>query len=287
MGSSSLFAHQTPSFLFRIINSSPNPTSPPEVSAYSSRCLPISMLCCRHTPGFLLIRVGLCWPVRNSSSLFGFFFHVQNSIGCFHSVHSLQPQWGLFNIIHFFRNTLQTNWASGEKKQSSLIYGTSAPSWPSWVIYTRPALTKMSFTVPMKCTLLSQNDCIWTLICTLWLVKTKLASFYNVNSNVVDTNKARIACFRMITPLSQMAEAKLRLLGTETLILCFQKKASDFFFFFLRWQIIIFQKVHHTLLNVMVFMFSFQSFCKLFVQFLNLIVTYSYARSPFAVTFWK
>lgn len=85
-------------------------------------------------------------------------------------------------MIHFFRITLQTNWASGENihKESSFICffrGTAVPSQAIRVIYMRPALTKMSFTVPMICTLLPQNDCIWTLICTSWLVKTKFASF--------------------------------------------------------------------------------------------------------------
>lgn len=72
----------------------------------------------------------------------------------------------------------------------------------------------------------------------------------------------------MITPLLQTAEAKLRLLGTETLISkCakrFPKRLSVF-----KMTDNHFSKVHHMLLNVMVFMvlFSLQSFCKPFVQF--------------------
>lgn len=72
----------------------------------------------------------------------------------------------------------------------------------------------------------------------------------------------------MITPLLQTVEAELRLMGTETLIskcakrfpkcLCVFKMTDNHF-----------SEVHHTLLNVMVFMvlFSLQSFCKPFVHF--------------------
>lgn len=42
-------------------------------------------------------------------------------------------------------------------------------------------------------------------ICTLWLAKTKLASFYDVDSNVVVRNERRVACLN-----------KPRLLGTKT-----------------------------------------------------------------------
>lgn len=131
-------------------------------------------------------------------SSLGFFLHVQFSIGCFffHPVHSQQPQWGHLNIIHFFRNTLQTNWASGEEqKESSLIcyFRERVPSWAFELFIMRPALTKTRITVPMICTLLPQNDCIWNLICILWLSKTELVSSYDVNSNIVETNKTRIA----------------------------------------------------------------------------------------------
>lgn len=52
-------------------------------------------------------------------------------------------------------------------------------------------------------------------ICTLWLVKTKLACFYNVDSNVVVRNETRVACLN-----------KPRLLGTKTPVYSkvFQKK---------------------------------------------------------------
>lgn len=167
-------------------------------------------------------------------------------LGVFHPVHSLQPQWGHFNIIHFFRNTLQTNWASGGKEntQSHLwlaTLGDFCPFMSFWVIYMRPALTKMTFTVPMICTLLPQNDCIWTLICTLWLVKTKLASFYNVDSNV-DTNKTRIACLNDFSPFYRQLRLnrdswELKLMF-QSVLRSFQKSASEY----LRWQIIILQK---------------------------------------------
>lgn len=98
---------------------------PPEVSAYSSWCLPISMLHCKH----LLVSLwsgsvrhpSPLWPLRTSSLLLGF-FPLCTVLGVFHPVHSLQPQWGHFNTIHFFRKTLQANWASGEThKATSLI----------------------------------------------------------------------------------------------------------------------------------------------------------------------
>lgn len=131
--------------------------------------------------------------------------------------------------------------------------------------------------------LLPQNDCIWTLICTLRLEKTKFDAFYNV----VDANKTRI-CREWFLPF----HARMRLnwdswevrLMFQCVLRSFQKKRFRIF------EITDnhFSKVHHTLLNVMVFMvFSFQSFakhCSNFFFFLNLIVAYSYARSLFAVT---
>lgn len=85
---------------------------------------------------------------------------------------------------------------------------------------------------------------------------------------------------------------KPRLLGTKTPVYSkvFQKKkflkiaASEF----LRWRIIISGKVHPTLLNVLVFIFFISAICKIhFVPFLNSVFDYSYARSLFALTFWK
>lgn len=177
-------------------------------------------------PGFSLIRVAQYWPLRNSSLLWVFPPCTVHYWVFFHPVHSLQPQWGHFNIIHFFRNTSQTNWASGEDTQSHLWFatlGNFCPFMSFWIIYTRPALTKMSFTVPMICTLLSQNDCIWTLICTLWLVKTKLASFCNINSNV-DTKYKKICLFELFLPF--LTENRLNWESWEVKLLCF------FFFLF-------------------------------------------------------
>lgn len=71
----------------------------------------------------------------------------------------------------------------------------------------------------------------------------------------------------MITPLLHVAEAKLRLLGTESPISkCTKTFPKVLQYFFLKMTDNHFSKVHHTLLNVMVFMilFSLQLFANLF-----------------------
>lgn len=135
---------ESPGFLFRIVNSS---SSPLEVSASSSWCLPISTLCCRQTSGFLLIRVSHLLTRQELFSPPGFSSMYSTVLGVFHPVHSLQPQWGHFNIIHFFRNTLQKNTGlQGENTQRVIFHLLlPGPFVPSQVIYMRPALTKLSF----------------------------------------------------------------------------------------------------------------------------------------------
>lgn len=105
------------SFLFRIITSS---STPPEVGAFSSWCLAVSMLSCR-PPGFLWS--GSLTADQSETLLSsGFFLHVQFSIGCFPPSAFTAASMRSLHIIHFFRNTLQTNWASGEThKELSLI----------------------------------------------------------------------------------------------------------------------------------------------------------------------
>lgn len=87
----------------------------------------------------------------------------------------------------------------------------------------------------------------------------------------------------MIPPFLQMAEAEPRLLGTETPIFKVYYYTHRFPKPFSVFEMTDnhFSKVHHTLLNVMVFIILFYFNClQAFVQFLNLIVTYSYAHSP-------
>lgn len=142
-----------PSFLFMIINSSSSPPThfpTPEVSASSSWCLSLSPCSAADTSWFPSDRAQAALTHQKLFSPLGFSSMYSTVLGVFHPVHSLQPQWGHFNMIHFFRITLQTNWASGENihKESSLICffrGTAVPSqaselfiwdqrWLKWVL---------------------------------------------------------------------------------------------------------------------------------------------------------
>lgn len=152
-----VFTEMTPDACFRLINNS----CPLEARAYSS---------CADTSWFPSDGLVPCWPIRNSSLLWA--FPPCTVLGVFHPVHSPQPQWGHLNVIHFFRNTLQNEPGFRGRAEGVvfdlLLRGPFGPFTRFWVIYMRPALTKLSFTVPMICTLLSQNDCIWNLICLLY-----------------------------------------------------------------------------------------------------------------------
>lgn len=122
------------SFLFRIITSC---STPPEVGAFSSWCLAISMLSCR-PPGFLWS--GSLTADQSETLLSsGFFLHVQFSIGCFPPSAFTAASMRSLHIIHFFRNTLQTNWASGETHTKSYLWfatlGDFYPFTSFWVIY--------------------------------------------------------------------------------------------------------------------------------------------------------
>lgn len=151
------------------------------VLPFPSRC------CAADTSWFLSDRApSLLTHQKLSSPPTGFFLHVRYSIGWFFfstQCNSLQPQWGHFNIIHCFRNTLQTNWASGDETHGHLWHCYSSRDLchftSFWVIYMKPASTKMTFTVPMICTLLPLK---WLYLDSylyfFWLVKTKLASFF-------------------------------------------------------------------------------------------------------------
>lgn len=153
-----LFAHQscreTPQFsCSEITDRSRNIHPPsPEVSAYSPLLLPFLILGCRHLLIFCLRWVSWCWPVRTCSLLWVFPPCTVQYWVFLHPVHSQLPQWG-----HFFRNSLQVN-SFGDRKimHGHPWFATSGEFCPFttfWVIYTRPALTKMTFTVPMICTL--------------------------------------------------------------------------------------------------------------------------------------
>lgn len=146
-----------------------------------------------------------------------------------------------------------------------LLQGARVPSGAFELFIMRPALTKTRLTVPMICTLLPQNDCIWTLICILWLSKTKLVSFYNVNSNVVETNKIRIPYLNDSPPFYRQLRFTLE---TEALILKCTEKFLRALQYFCKMTDNHLSKVHHTLLNVMVFILSsLQSFASLMFSF--------------------
>lgn len=135
----------------------------------------------------------------------------------------------------------------------------------------------MSFLVPMICTLLPQNDCIWLCICSFLVGKYWISLFYNVNSNIVDTNKTRVSCWMIPPPPLQTTEASLKLLF-ESVLRSFQKHFSISFFFMTDNH---FSKSASYVIECNGFYdIVFTSIvCNPFVQFL--IVTYSYARSPF------
>lgn len=169
------------SFLVRIINWPRQPAcrwaktkkKNKNKSASTSWCLRTSIFCCSCHLFFPLASSDSAdWSETLLSS--GFFLHVQHSIGCFPpgaftaaSVRSLKQTTQLY--LAFVENS--NLWISFFGRRGRLR--PPHPFMCFWVIYMRPALTKMTFTVPMTCTLLPQNDCI----CTLWLVKTKLDSF--------------------------------------------------------------------------------------------------------------
>lgn len=76
----------------------------------------------------------------------------------------------------------------------------------------------------------------------LWLIKTKLAPFSNINSNVVHTNET-IACFEWLLPLHR----RLRLNGNSWELKFFFQRCTEKFQNkalqkFSRWQIIIVEK---------------------------------------------
>lgn len=146
-----LFAHQsheeTPRFLSSIIKSS----HAPEVSAYSSWCLPLWTL--QFLPGFFPV---FFWVFPLCTVRYWVFFFSTRCIHC--SLNEVTFTW--FTSLGILCKQLGLQ---GKKSQFDLLLqGICAPLLSFWVIYMRPALTKTSFTVPMICTLLPQNDCIWT-----------------------------------------------------------------------------------------------------------------------------
>lgn len=103
-------------------------------------------------------------------------------------------------------------------------------------------------------------------ICTLWLVKTKLACFYNVDSNVVVRNETRVACLN-----------KPRLLGTKTPVYSkvFQKTVCEHcrFRIFEMTDIHFWKSASYLIECTGFYLFSFQLFAKFFsfhswIQFL-------------------
>lgn len=142
-------------------------------------------------PGFPLSRVTQCRPLQKLFSPLGFSSVYSTLLGVFHPVRSLQPQWGHFYIIHFFRNTSQTNWASGENTQrvifDLLLKGTSIPSRASELFIWDQHWLKWVLLCQWYALCFPKMIVFGLLFVLLWLVKTKLVSFDNINSNVVDT----------------------------------------------------------------------------------------------------
>lgn len=113
----------------------------------------------------------------------------------------------------------------------------------------------------------------------LWLIKTKLAPFSNINSNVVHTNET-IACFEWLLPLHR----RLRLNGNSWELKFFFQRCTEKFQNkalqkFSRWQIIIVEKKSASyvlecngfydvvFISIVCkhFLFSFESDCYLFL----------------------